>query len=80
MSGVAGRPRQRVRKLPFPLVARLSKKARLCLAIFAGTTDGDVFYSEDEGNHWQTIIKGIGAVSKSHHYINLSLEEQAAHH
>lgn len=49
-------------------------------ALFAGTTDGDVFYSEDEGEHWQTIIKGIGPVSKSHHHINLSLDEQAAHH
>ena len=50
------------------------------LICFAGTTDGDVFYSDDEGEHWQTIIKGIGAVSKSHHYVNLSLDEQAAHH
>ncbi len=49
-------------------------------AIFAGTTDGDVFYSEDEGEHWQTIIKGIGAVSKSHHYHNLALEGEGAHH
>jgi hypothetical protein len=49
-------------------------------AIFAGTTDGDVFYSDDEGEHWQTIIKGIGPVSKSHHYVNLALEGQAAHH
>jgi hypothetical protein len=49
-------------------------------AIFAGTTDGDVFCSDDGGNHWQTIIKGIGAVSKSHHYVNLSLDEQTAHH
>ena len=49
-------------------------------AIFAGTTDGDVFYSEDGGEHWQTIIKGIGPVSKSHHYHNLALEGQEAHH
>ena len=49
-------------------------------AIFAGTTDGDVFYSEDGGEHWQTIIKGIGPVSKSHHYHNLALDEQEAHH
>ncbi|MBI2367033.1 MAG: glycosyl hydrolase [Deltaproteobacteria bacterium] len=49
-------------------------------ALFAGTTDGDVFYSEDEGEHWQTIIKGIGAVSKSHHHHNLALEGQEAHH
>ena len=33
-----------------------------------------------KGDHWQTIIKGIGPVSKSHHYVNLSLDEQAAHH
>ena len=49
-------------------------------ALFAGTTDGDVFYSEDEGEHWQTIIHGIGAVSKSHHHQNLALEGQEAHH
>ena len=51
---------------------------RLCY--FAGTTDGDVFYSDDEGENWKTIISGIGPVSKSHHHINLSLDEQAAHH
>jgi photosystem II stability/assembly factor-like uncharacterized protein len=49
-------------------------------ALFAGTTDGDVFYSEDGGEHWHTIIKGIGPVSKSHHYHNLALEGQEAHH
>jgi BNR/Asp-box repeat len=49
-------------------------------ALFAGTTDGDVFYSDDEGERWQTIIRGIGPVSKSHHYVNLSLDEQPAHH
>jgi photosystem II stability/assembly factor-like uncharacterized protein len=43
-------------------------------ALFAGTTDGDIFYSDDEGEHWQTIIKGIGPVSKSHHHHNLALD------
>jgi photosystem II stability/assembly factor-like uncharacterized protein len=43
-------------------------------ALFAGTTDGDVFYSDDEGEHWQTIIQGIGPVSKSHHHHNLARE------
>jgi hypothetical protein len=34
-------------------------------ALFAATTtDGNVFYSEEEGEHWQTIIKGIGQMSK----------------
>jgi photosystem II stability/assembly factor-like uncharacterized protein len=41
-------------------------------ALFAGTTDGDVFYSSDEGEHWERIIQGIGPVSKSHHYHNLA--------
>jgi photosystem II stability/assembly factor-like uncharacterized protein len=40
-------------------------------ALFAGTTDGDVFASEDEGESWKKIISGIGAVSKAHHYQNL---------
>ena len=40
-------------------------------ALFGGTTDGDVFYSADEGDSWQRIIQGIGAVSKSHHHHNL---------
>jgi len=45
-------------------------------ALFAGTTDGDVFASEDEGDSWKKIISGIGAVSKAHHYQNL--QETAA--
>jgi len=43
-------------------------------ALFAGTTDGDVFYSDDEGENWTTIIKGIGPVSKSHHHHNLAMD------
>lgn len=42
-----------------------------CFALFAGTTDGEVFYSEDEGNSWRKIVQGIAPVSKSHHYKNL---------
>ena len=41
------------------------------LALFAGTTDGEVFYSGDEGDHWEKIIQGIGPVSKAHHHQNL---------
>ena len=40
-------------------------------ALFAGTTDGEVFCSVDEGDSWQSIIQGIGPVSKAHHYRNL---------
>ena len=40
-------------------------------ALFAGTTDGEVFCSADEGDHWLKIIQGIGPVSKAHHHHNL---------
>ena len=40
-------------------------------ALFAGTTDGEVFYSADEGESWQKIIQGIGPVSKADHHHNL---------
>lgn len=40
-------------------------------ALYAGTTDGEVFYSADEGDSWRKIIQGIAPVSKSHHYENL---------
>lgn len=39
--------------------------------LFAGTTDGEVFCSADEGDSWQRIIQGIGPVSKAHHHQNL---------
>jgi photosystem II stability/assembly factor-like uncharacterized protein len=42
-------------------------------ALFAGTTDGEVFSSDDEGENWKKIIQGIGAVSKAHHYQNLQM-------
>ena len=42
-------------------------------ALFAGTTDGEVFYSDDSGESWKKIIQGIGAVSKAHHYRNLAM-------
>jgi photosystem II stability/assembly factor-like uncharacterized protein len=42
-------------------------------ALFAGTTDGEVFCSTDEGERWQKIIQGIGPVSKAHHHHNLEV-------
>jgi len=47
-------------------------------ALFAGTTDGDVFLSEDEGDTWSTIARRIGAVSKGGHHLALPIEELAA--
>ncbi len=37
-------------------------------ALFAGTTDGDVYYSEDEGNNWKKIIEGLPPLSKVGHF------------
>lgn len=36
--------------------------------LFVGTTDGDVFYSDDEGDHWTKIVEGLPAISKGEHY------------
>ena len=43
--------------------------------LFAGTTDGDVFMSGDEGETWSTIARRIGAVSKGGHHVMLPLED-----
>lgn len=37
-------------------------------ALFAGTTDGEVFYSDDEGDHWMKIVDGLPPISKWGHY------------
>ena len=47
-------------------------------ALFAGTTDGDVFFSDDEGETWSTIALGIGAVSKGGHYLALATDAAPA--
>lgn len=39
--------------------------------IFAATTSGDVLYSEDLGDHWQTAVSGLPPISKAGHYRNL---------
>jgi photosystem II stability/assembly factor-like uncharacterized protein len=40
-------------------------------ALFAGTTDGDVFASDDEGETWDTIARGVCPVSKGPHHLML---------
>jgi photosystem II stability/assembly factor-like uncharacterized protein len=42
-------------------------------SIFAGTTEGEIFASEDEGESWSMIASGLPAVSKSGHYRQLSI-------
>jgi len=40
-------------------------------SIFAVTTSGEVFCSEDLGKHWEKIISGLAPISKAGHYRNL---------
>jgi photosystem II stability/assembly factor-like uncharacterized protein len=47
--------------------------------LFAATTDGDVFYSDDEGDHWTTIAQGLPPISKAGHYQNLRDDLVATH-
>jgi photosystem II stability/assembly factor-like uncharacterized protein len=48
-------------------------------ALFAGTTDGEVFLSDDEGEHWATIAQGLPPIAK-HGHIALNPEFIAAAH
>jgi len=40
---------------------------------FAGTTDGEIFASFDEGEHWQRIANGLAAISKCVHARNIAM-------
>ncbi len=37
-------------------------------AIIAGSSDGDLFMSEDEGESWTEIARGVPGISKANHY------------
>jgi hypothetical protein len=39
--------------------------------VFAGTTDGDVFTTADQGESWSRIAGGLAPVSKGRHYMPL---------
>ncbi|MPZ14102.1 MAG: hypothetical protein GEU73_06705 [Chloroflexi bacterium] len=47
-------------------------------SLFAGTTDGEVFFSEDQGETWSTIAQGLAPVSKSGHYRGVNPEYATA--
>ncbi|MDB5699523.1 MAG: hypothetical protein JWN69_2327 [Alphaproteobacteria bacterium] len=47
-------------------------------ALFAGTTDGEVFASLDRGETWSCIARGLPPISKCIHHRNLSMGRQAA--
>jgi photosystem II stability/assembly factor-like uncharacterized protein len=47
------------------------EEAGASCSIFAATTAGEVFCSEDLGEHWKKIIGGLPPISKAGHYRNL---------
>jgi photosystem II stability/assembly factor-like uncharacterized protein len=40
-------------------------------SLFVGTTDGEVFETDDAAEHWTLIASALGPVSKIYHYKNL---------
>jgi photosystem II stability/assembly factor-like uncharacterized protein len=40
-------------------------------SLFAATTDGEILYSDDDGDHWVKIVEDLPAVSKNGHYLRL---------
>ena len=41
------------------------------LEFFAGTSDGEIFASDNGGARWELIAKGLPPVSKANHHIQL---------
>ena len=41
------------------------------VSVFAATTDGDVYCSDDAGDNWSVIASGLAPVSKFNHYRDL---------
>jgi photosystem II stability/assembly factor-like uncharacterized protein len=48
-------------------------------SLVAATTHGDVFFSDDEGEHWNTIAEELAPISKGGHYKAVRPEWQPAH-
>ena len=43
------------------------------VSLFAATTAGDVYASDDSGEHWGRIISGLAPISKGGHYEALAV-------
>lgn len=73
----AGRSWEILEGLPRPLRANIEAMSLEVwpqgYALFAGTTDGEVFLSEDEGESWSLVASGVPPVSKGTHYAPLSV-------
>jgi photosystem II stability/assembly factor-like uncharacterized protein len=42
------------------------------VSLFAATTGGDVYCSDDSGDHWSRIVSGLAPISKAGHYRQLA--------
>jgi len=47
-------------------------------ALFAGPTDGDAFFSDDQGERWDSVARGLLPVSKSGHHGALAMAAPSA--
>lgn len=60
-----------------PLVMRCNFEAISVMSwngsfeLFAGTTDGEIYYTDDEGENWSRVVTGLPPVSKFNHYRGL---------
>lgn len=68
-----GRTWERMGGLPEGMTASieamiLESTANGC-AVYLGTTDGDVFCSEDDGESWTRIVNGLPSISKGVHFL-----------
>jgi hypothetical protein len=63
--------------LPDPLRANIEAMSFACApsasSLVLGTTDGEVYESNDEAAHWHVALKGLAPISKGGHFHALSL-------
>jgi hypothetical protein len=48
------------------------------LTFFMGTTQGEIYASEDDGAHWNLIASGLPPVSKSAHFRKFLTDDERA--
>ncbi len=58
-------------RFPHSVEAMTLEEAGGTVQIFAGTTGGSLLYSEDAGESWSTILRGLSPISKGGHYVSL---------
>jgi photosystem II stability/assembly factor-like uncharacterized protein len=56
-------------RFPHSVEAMTLEEAGDSVQIFAGTTGGAILYSEDGGESWDTVLRGLSPISKGGHYV-----------